>query len=241
MLTIKLTPLPASTVRGIYGRAHDTMPERMRLLHPDAARDFAPIASWAIVSDMFRTPESSLAAVRAGRGAQPPGYSAHNYGLAVDLALDDDRKEHGDGALTLLGRHLGLGRRATKRELDLEMEGHGWFCHRRDHVMGFEAWHYNHGIAPAGKLTSDEIEARIVELYGAALAPDDAECQRLLTRLGCYHGEIDGDIGPRSREAARAFERAWGLNVDGVLDKRTRRTLAYVACDREIMVEAAAA
>lgn len=239
-LILRLTPIAAAAVRGIYGARHDQMPARARYLHPYAAVAWGKIAGWAVVSDMFRSPESSLAAVRAGRGAQPPGYSAHNYGLAIDLALEDDARAHGDGALTRLGRHLGIGRRATKAQLDAEMESHGWYCHRRDHVLGFESWHYNYlgaGARPAGVVTSDEVEARILELYGAELAPTDATCQISLARLGLYGGAIDGDVGPLTREAARAFERAWGLNVDGVLDQRTRRTLAYVAASRELVAE----
>lgn len=202
---------------GIYDGA---LPARMRYLHPTAAEAFVGIAGVAVVSDMFRSPESSLRAVREGRGAQPPGYSAHNFGLAIDV----------DIAATM--RRLVV---TTKAGLDAAMESHGWYCHRRDHVVGAEAWHYNYlgpGATVAGALTSDEVESRILGLYGDALGPDNRECQRLLARLRMYGGELDGAIGPLTREAARVFERAWGLNVDGVLDARTRRTLAYVAADR---------
>lgn len=233
-MLLALVPVPPC--HGIYdvrGIPHKSMPERMRFLHPDAAQSFAAIAGWAVVSDMFRSPESSLRAVREGRGAQPPGYSAHNVGLAVDIdikataeRLTSEWARRAAGNASLL---------ATKTLLDAEMERHGWFCHRRDHVLGSEAWHYNFlgvNAKVAGALTSDEVEARIVELYGAALAPDDRECQRLLAKLRMYGGAIDGDLGPLTREAVRVFERAWGLIADGVLDARTRRTLAYVAADR---------
>ena len=211
---------PCLGIYNVAGVPHKSMPPRMRYLHPVAAHSFAGIAAWAVCSDMFRSPESSLRAVREGRGAQPPGYSAHNYGLAIDIDIAPSMK--------LLGV-------MTKIGLDSEMERRGWYCHRRDHVIGFEAWHYNFlgiGAAVAGTLTSDEIEARILAMYGNGLSPDDRECQRLLAKLKMYGGEVDGDIGPLTREAARAFERAWGLNVDGVLDAKTRRTLAYVAADR---------
>lgn len=218
MLHLDLVAVPPC--KGIYavkGLDFKSLPARMRFLASDAAASFAEIEPWAVVSDMWRSPESSLQAVREGRGAQPPGWSAHGIGLAIDLDIAASK--------ALLGV-------ATKAALDATMERHGWFCHRRDHVLGFEAWHYNFlgvGAKVAGALTSDEVEAAILARHGAELAPDDAECQRLLAKLGMYGGEIDGDIGPRSREAARAFERAWGLNVDGVLDARTRRTLAFVA------------
>lgn len=221
MLTLKLAPVPPCL--GIYtvkGIAFKSMPERMRYLHPEAAHAFVAIAPWAVVSDMFRSPESSLQAVREGRGAQPPGYSAHNYGLAIDIDIKRTME------------NLGI---KTKAELDAYMEARGWYCHRRDHVVAFEAWHYNYlgvNATVAGTITSDEVEKEIQRRYGVALAPDDRACQRMLAKLGMYAGEIDGIIGPRSREAIRVFERAWGLNVDGVLDAKTRRTLAYVSCVR---------
>jgi len=223
MLTIDLTAVPVCL--GIYtvqGVPHKSMPPRMRFLHPDAAAAFTKIAPWVVVSDMFRSPESSLQAVREGRGARSPGYSAHNYGLAIDVDIP------------LSMKNLGV---KTKQAFDGEMAQHGFYCHRRDHVIAFEAWHFNYlgvNAAVAGALTSDEVEAKIVTLYGKFLRPDEHTCQRMLAKLKLYDGEIDGLIGPRSREAIRAFERTWGLNVDGVLDAKTRRTLAYVTCERRV-------
>lgn len=221
MLNLHLDPVPPCL--GIYnvkGLSFKSMPTRMLFLQADAAKSFAAMAGWAVVSDMFRSPESSLQAVREGRGAQPPGYSAHNYGLAIDIDIKP----------TMLNREV-----KNKKDLDGVMASHGWYCHRRDGVLAFEAWHYNFlgkDASIAGTLTSDEIEAKIVNLYGSSLRPDDAECQRLLAKLKMYDGEIDGIVGPRTREAVRAFERAWGINTDGVLDAKTRRTLAYVSCER---------
>ncbi|HKE15216.1 MAG TPA: peptidoglycan-binding protein [Kofleriaceae bacterium] len=225
MLTLSLRSLPAQAVRGIYGPSKDQMPERMRYLHPDAAASYLEMADFAVVSDMFRSPESSLQAVREKRGAQPPSYSAHNYGLAIDLDIDAAKKRWNHG---------------SKQALDAEMESRGWFCHRRDHTMEFEAWHFNFlGIGapiPAGiHSTAGLVEARIVSLYGAGFAPDDTESQRLLAGLRLYAGEIDGDIGPLSRESIRAFQRTWGMPDTGELETRTRRTLAYVTCTRSLV------
>ena len=229
-LRLRLVAFGLEQVAGIYrvrGQA-GRMPDRCRFLHPDAAASFVGIADQVVVSDMFRTPESSLAAVRAGRGAQMPGYSAHNYGLAVDL----------DISATLARWQF-----KSKRELDEAMEGHGWFCHRRDHKLDFEAWHYNFlgrgtVIAAKYKNTSGWVEGRITQLYGDQLKPDDLEAQGALQKLGFYGGALDGGVGPLTREATRAFQRAWGLpRAHGELDNRTRRTLAYVAGwkDRELV------
>lgn len=224
MLTLKLTTVPPCL--GIYdvkGVDHPSLPARMRLLHPDAADAFLTISDVVTVSDMFRSPESSLQAVRSGRGALRPGFSAHGFGLAIDVGITQ----------TMAAIHT-----KTKADLDAFMAEHGFYCHRQDHVMASEAWHYNFlgfDAIVQGRLSSDEIEARILALYGPALQPDDMECQRMLAKLRMYAGEIDGEIGPRSREAIRVFKRAWSLLPDDHIDTIFRRTLAYVSCEHEII------
>lgn len=225
MLTLSLMKIAGEVVRGIYGPDKEELPKRMRFLHPDAAASFLRIAGSVVVSDMFRSPESSLQAVREGRGAQPPAFSAHNYGLAIDLALEATMKRW---------------KLTSKVELDQAMAQQGWFCHRRDHALGHEAWHFNFlgedAAIPDGlRVTSALIEARIVSLHGSSLAPRERECQEMLARLRLYAGEIDGEIGPLSREAIRAFQRAWGLRETEGLDARTRRTLAYVTAVRNLL------
>ncbi len=227
-LVLQLTTISASDVVGIYdvGGKASQMPPRTRFLHPAAADSFlGPLHEKAIVSDMFRTPESSLAAVRAGRGAMPPGYSAHNYGLAIDLDIRPTMKRVGV---------------KTKEALDDWMENLGWFCHRRDHAMDSEAWHYNFlgvGTAISAKVraTAGYVEAKILGLYGDSFELDAESAQGALQTLRIYRGEIDGDWGPLSREACRVFQRGWGLTDTGKLDGRTQRTLAYVAADRVVI------
>lgn len=223
-MILKLSALRASAVMGIYtikGVA-DQLRDDMRFLAPDAAASYrANLASSLVLSDMFRTGAGSLQAVREGRGAMPPGFSGHNFGLSIDVDLGTTMKRMG---------------MKSKADFDAWMENWGWFCHRRDHHMDFEAWHFNYlgrvTISPTVKTTAGYLEMEIQHRYGLELAPDDEACQRMLTDLGLYHGEIDGDIGPLSTTAIRAFERCWGREETGRLDARTRRTLAYVTASR---------
>jgi hypothetical protein len=225
MLTLNLVSVPHVT--GIYtvkGVANQ-LPDRMRWLHPSAAGMFRAIEDWVVVSDMFRSSDSSLAARRAGRGAMPPGYSAHNYGLAIDLDLTASARN----LARLIKRP-----RVTKGELDEAMASAGWFCHVLEpHDWGaFESWHFNAlgiHVHPYGRRSSDDVEDLIVSLYGKQFAPDEIECQAALSLLGMYSGALDGSIGPLTREATRAFQRAWGIAETSRLDERTKRTLAYVA------------
>jgi hypothetical protein len=51
------------------------------------------------------------------------------------------------------------------------------------------------------------------------------EVQRRLARAGYYHGAIDGVVGARTRAAIRAYERAHGLRVDGVISRQLTATM----------------
>lgn len=225
-MNLILTQLPRDT-GGIYtiGGSANRMPERALYLHPDAARAFAPLYRAGFrFSDLFRSPESSLEAVKRGRGALPPGYSAHNYGLAFDLDVTHGMKL------------LGVKRKA---DLDAYMAAAGWFCHRRDGKREHEEWHYNYlgvGTVISGKVrtTAGYVEAAIVKLYGSELVTDDRTMQGQLKKLGLYGGALDGLLGPLSRQAINAFQRAWRLK-EGKADDRTRRTLALVSATRSVI------
>lgn len=231
-LKLDLVRMPLALVEGCYKVKGDetAMPDHARCLAPEAADSFiADLSEHVVVSDMFRTPESSLRAVRQGRGAQPPSYSLHNYGYAIDLDTGDTFKR--------------MGYRDKKR-LDLWLAERGWFCFRGDHRLDFECWHFDY--LGTGALTypykSDRgvAWAQMKERHGASwyqVIP--REIQRLLAEVRCYGGAIDGIIGPRSKEALRAFQRTWGLKENGTSDERTVQTLVYVTAEKTIteMVE----
>lgn len=58
--------------------------------------------------------------------------------------------------------------------------------------------------------------------YSNSLA---ADVQSALRRRGYYHGSIDGDIGPGSRAAIRAYQREHGLSATGRIDSSLLRSL----------------
>ncbi len=47
------------------------------------------------------------------------------------------------------------------------------------------------------------------------------DIQRALKAAGFYDGEIDGEIGPKTRESIREFQRANDLTPDGVCGRKT--------------------
>lgn len=54
------------------------------------------------------------------------------------------------------------------------------------------------------------------------------DVQRVLARKGYYNGVVDGDLGPRSRAAIRAWQADCGLRVTGSLNAETLRTLGLL-------------
>jgi hypothetical protein len=238
MLTMILKRVPG--VLGIYGTgkggipAGDYFPPSAALLHPEAADAFlrlqAETGKRIRVSDIFRTPESSLEAMQRKRGVMPPGFSGHNFGFSIDVATD----------ACLASFNL------TKKGFDELMMSYGWYCHRTDHLLGFESWHYNYfGVGSAAApwlaacanrtVTSAGVEAKIVATYGSSFQPDTLGLQAMLQKLKLYGGSLDGVMGPRSRQAVLAFERTWLLPMDGQPDAKMLRTLATVASEQQII------
>lgn len=63
------------------------------------------------------------------------------------------------------------------------------------------------------------------------MGPAVTTLQVQLTRLGYQPGPIDGDFGPLTRAAVMRFQKAKGLEVDGVVGPATRAVLADAAAD----------
>ena len=49
-----------------------------------------------------------------------------------------------------------------------------------------------------------------------------SQVQRNLAREGYYKGAIDGEIGPRTYYAIRAYQRSHNLRVDGAINDQLR-------------------
>jgi hypothetical protein len=205
-MILKLTHIPPLT--GIYTvkGVRDSLPESFLRMHPEAwaalkvIEDSTPL----VYSDIYRTAEQSREARRLKTGVQKPGYSGHNFGVSVDVAVD-----------ATLARH-----KWTYQQLWQRLKDAGWSCFRSRATRGFEDWHFNwsneHGQRSA--------ENVIQRLYGDQLKLNDTDTQIALQKVGFYGGAIDGIFGPRSKSGLDAFARAWGATSDS----EARRMLAYV-------------
>lgn len=230
LVPLDVVGVPDNLVIGIYkvdGKP-DKMPARMRRLHPKALKMLIHLqaSGGVVVSDMFRSPESSLQAVKEKRGALPPGYSAHGYGLSIDIDVGKTMK-----------------RLSVKKKADLDKllrDDFGLHCHRLNGTPGFEEWHYDFDvdgklasrIKPGNKSMQPARERMLTDLYGKAWKLSSTDAQVALKILGLYSGEIDGKFGRLSTEACLAFQRTWNLQKSGKLDDRTKRVLWFVAANK---------
>lgn len=200
------------------------VPKRSLYMQPEAAKALlAADISALVFTDVYRSPQVILQAYRTRPGTQPVSSSFHGYGGCVDLDVQ--------ATLKRLGKDYAW--------LCAHMENHGFYCHRRDGIVGCdqsEGWHFNYLGADAPKLlaltTADHTtwaapaEAMIQKWYGAALQPDDVEVERLLRSAGV------SDI--------RTFQRKWDLVPDGIMGPRTRRVLAFVTATVQIETDLSA-
>jgi hypothetical protein len=211
------------------------IPRRSLYLAPDAAQSLIRLETATgglTYTDVYRGAEASRKAALVKRGVKRPGYSPHNYGLAIDIDLDDTLRRLKSKYVDLL--HL--------------LATQGWYCHRRDQKgPGYhESWHMNFLgtnkpekyllLAMAGPKDWDEpAEAVIQERYGAEFKLDPVSIQRHIAHLGHYPGPFDGDLRrPGCVQGVREFQKAWHLLEDGVAGPNTQRVLAYVCAIKHI-------
>ena len=215
-MVILLVPSPTPPGHGGYD---GKMPPRADWLHPLAQVDYERIQDSVVVSDKYRSAESSFVAMQKKSGVLPPGRSRHGFGLAIDVSVAPSMK--------LVGVK-------TKEAFDDWMASRNWHCHRLDHAMQPEAWHYNwlpdfKGVLRNERSTNPAGERQLMAMYGEHLAPGPVARQRALAKVGLYRGDDDGVLGPLSIAAGQAFCRAWKLPRLWAPDML--RTLAFVAAE----------
>lgn len=204
-------------------------PTRAAFMHPEAADAFLRLEGEVgplVYSDILRGAEESLAACKAGRGSQPPGYSGHNFGLSFDIAVDRVLKE----------------KRWTYDRMCTVLAEHGWYGYRQDRTRGAEDWHFNYlgGWAKevlrrtSARAKWQTVAEEAIQIHYPKITPLGAVgIQEALKKLGLYSGAIDGGLGSLSYVAINLFNKTWGISENAV-GERFQRTLAFVACDREV-------
>ena len=228
-MQVILSEMP-STLLGIYAKsgvledsylkAHPeqgVMGKHQLFLHPEAGYFIMAIEKTGNrlrFSDMLRSAEASLKAVLTKKGTKAPSYSGHNYGLSIDIHVTDCMHRFS----------------MSKAELDSFMNSYGWYCHRKDHDLGPESWHYNFfGTGGEEKellsvcgpeSTSRGLEAKIQKLYGKDM---------LLSRT-----DTDGALQKLGFKTFKDFQVKFGLPDTGTPDAKSMRTLAFCASTRDL-------
>jgi peptidoglycan hydrolase-like protein with peptidoglycan-binding domain len=66
--------------------------------------------------------------------------------------------------------------------------------------------------------------------------PTDMEIQNALKNAGFYTGNVDGKVGPKTKKAIEAFQKANGLKADGKVGPKT-----WIALSKHLTAQAEAA
>lgn len=82
--------------------------------------------------------------------------------------------------------------------------------------------------AVSPSVSSEPADARVGYLQEGMAGGQVTLVQELLEGLGFDVGELDGDFGPRTTAAVEAFQRANGLDVDGVVGPVTKAKLSQL-------------
>lgn len=96
--------------------------------------------------------------------------------------------------------------------------------YRPSYSYGYSPYYYSSYIpAVSFSYTSAPRYSRSYD-YGNGSSLE-VDVQRALKRRGYYRGGLDGDIGPASRSAIRAYQSEHGLAVNGRIDSTLLRSL----------------
>ncbi len=80
--------------------------------------------------------------------------------------------------------------------------------------------------SPAPTVPVDPNEGKVRTLFKNRYGSDVEALQDALTELGFFTSRVDGQFGVRTERALKKYQKARGLEVDGVLGAETRRALA---------------
>lgn len=82
------------------------------------------------------------------------------------------------------------------------------------------------GISSFSPVSTQALTPKGATLRNGSSGAEVKELQQALARAGFDPGTLDGAFGPKTERAVKAFQRANGLEADGVVGKKTRAALA---------------
>ena len=210
MLTLTLTQVEARSWRGYTKNADGKLPRRMAWLEPKAAADFKRMVEASgnriEFTDVYRSVFYQLQCIQGATEAKrrlyaPPTKSGHNFGMSIDVAIDEtleNFKASGVNELIIASRNYEALRR--------------WFLAYGWHYIEKERWHFDH---LDGQQT---VLARINAVYGPAMALSNVELQRALNTLvgASLPAPLaeDGIIGEKTDQACKIADKILGAGPE---------------------------
>src|SRR6266542_1914570 len=89
----------------------------------------------------------------------------------------------------------------------------GYWCPAWGYDPAYESYDYDGPIYTYGNLLPDQVIVNV---------------QHALKDLGYYSGNVTGSLGPASRQALSAYQRDYGLEVNGAIDEPTVHALGLI-------------
>lgn len=89
----------------------------------------------------------------------------------------------------------------------------GYWCPAWGYDTAHESYDYDGPIYTYGNLLPDQVIVNV---------------QYALKELGYYLGDVTGSLGPVSRQALSAYQRDYGLEVNGAIDEPTVHALGLI-------------
>jgi len=223
------TPLPGINIESIYFKDEKRLPlpSRMAQCTPDTQAALIAIGKAVekkgghlYLSDLFRSYEMQLQShldFKSGKKkafSPPPGGSMHEAGRAFDLDLDNLKIKLAD--FWEIGKKFGVFPIIDK---PIAGKSEAWhFDCRGSHQKVYEYYTAGKGknMKSYTAMSASGILSIGVKVDAFGKNQSDAAVQAGLIRLGFELGNIDGDIGQKTRDALDKAKITW-TNADEVL------------------------
>jgi len=214
-----------------YGAKGGQVPRNRAFLAPDAARDFIQLQKDTggdlVFWDVYRSVDRQVLLRKTMPNvANLPGFSAHNFGVALDVSLPsllDWLRKKGKIATTDGGiRRPDLGWAGPLNELYSIRQ---FLASYGFSPINHEAWHFEH------RLSYTTFRGYVADVYKQELDLSTTEIKMGLHELGYDVWPIDEDRNGKYALAVMAMQKDHGLVVDGVPGPITKRVLALLCAD----------
>lgn len=165
-----------------------------------------------------------------------------SWGCGQILGREHDEAGFGDAKSMVLAfmagegaQLMGMVRLIKRRWLDKALAAHRWADFARAYNgAGFRKNRYDEKLAAAyARFAAGDAGAHAAGRDASAERDAVKAYQAQLAALGLYAGAIDGLAGPVTQQAVLEFQKAHGLDVDGIVGRKTLAALTAALAKKE--------